>query len=236
MIINKNKNLEITVSKLIGDLKGIDDTLYDPRALSPEDLKEACKNLKFTISLGSVDSREGFSFELVLLNYLLRNFFYLMHQTGLYNPQRKLWSHLAQAIKVKIKDYRRIGKKDRIKNKITDFILEDASGKFIKVRALHPGADLVFPGFKNLITNVSGKCVGLFYVSEQEFDDKTLTLIKGRTNAEDFYDKYKSPITKNCSFNVIKYQAAPDRYSFNLLYPNLGRDLTVTLRIKDLVE
>lgn len=236
MIINKNKGLEITVSKLIEDLKGIDDTLYDPRALSPEDLKEACNNLKFTTSMGLTNAREDFGFELVLLNYLFRKFFFLQHQTGLYNPQRKLWSHLAQTIKVKVKDYKRIGKKDKAKNKITDFILEDASAKFIKVRAVHPGADLSAPGFKNLISNVSSKCVGLFYISEEDFDTKNIALIKERTNAEDFYDKYKSPITKNCSFNLIKYQVTSEGYSFNLIYPNLGRDLTVTLKTKDLVE
>ncbi len=220
------KNIEITVSKFISDLKGIDDVLYEPRSWSPENLKEACNNLRFDAPDGIIAERPEFEFEFTVLQFLFRNFFYLMHQTGLYNPQRKLWSLLAQTSKIKIKDYKRISRNDRAHTRISDLILEDISGKFIKVRIVHPGSQIPFAGFRNLISNISGKCLGLFYISEQEPDAKTLKQIQTKTNASDFLDKYRSPITKNCCLDLIKYTSlGASSYKFSLIHPDLGKDV-----------
>lgn len=224
------KPIEITVSKFIDDLKSIDDVLYEPRSWSPEDLKEACNNLRFDAPEGILAERPEFEFEFVVLQFLFRKFFYILHQTGLYNPQRKLWSLIAQTNKIKLKDYKRISHKDKAHTKITDFILEDINGRFIKVRIIHPGSQIQFPGFKNLVSNISGKCLGIFYISDQSPDEKTLKLIKDKTNAADFLDKYRSPITKNCSFNLIKYSAIGENYKFSLIHPDLGKDVEVEMQ------
>jgi hypothetical protein len=222
------KPIEVTVAKFINDLKGIDDVLYEPRSWSPESLKEACDNLRFDAPEGLISTRPEFEFEFIVLQFLFRKFFYIQHQTGLYNPQRKLWSLIAQTNKIKIKDYKRISRKDRVHTKITDLILEDISGKFIKVRLVHPGSELHFPGFRSLIGNIPGKCLGIFYISDQVVDEKTLNLIKTKTNASDFFDKYRSPITKNCSFNLVKYaQLSSGSYKFSLIHPDLGKDVEV---------
>lgn len=222
------KPIEVTVSKFINDLKGIDDVLYEPRSWSPESLKEACDNLRFDAPEGLISTRPEFEFEFVALQFLFRKFFYILHQTGLYNPQRKLWSLIGQTNKIRLKDYKRISRKDREHTKITDLILEDISGKFIKVRLVHPGSKLLFPGFRNLIGNISAKCLGIFYISDQTVDQKTLKLIKDKTNATDFFDKYKSPIAKNCSFNLIQYSpSGAGSYRFSLIHPDLGKDVEI---------
>ncbi len=224
------KPIEITVSKFIDDLKSIDDVLYEPRSWSPEDLKEACNNLRFDAPEGIIAERPEFEFEFMILQFLLRKFFYILHQTGLYNPQRKLWSLIAQTSRIKLKDYKRISRKDRGHTKITDLILEDINGRFIKVRVVHPGSQLQFPGFKNLIANIPSKCLGIFYISDQDPDEKTLKLIKDKTNAGDFLDKYRSPITKNCSFNLVKYRAMGENYKFSLIHPDLGKDVEAEMQ------
>ncbi len=224
------KPIEITVSKFIDDLKSIDDVLYEPRSWSPEDLKEACNNLRFDAPDGIIAERPEFEFEFMVLQFLFRKFFYILHQTGLYNPQRKLWSLIAQTSKIKLKDYKRISRKDREHTKITDLILEDINGRFIKVRVVYPGSQLQVPGFKSLISNIPGKCLGIFYISDQIPDEKTLKLIKDKTNASDFLDKYRSPITKNCSLNLIQYSSKGDTYKFSLIHPDLGKDVEVEVQ------
>jgi hypothetical protein len=98
------------------------------------------------------------------------------------------------------------------------------------VRVVHPGSELQFPGFRSLIANIPGKCLGIFYISDQNPDEKTLKLIKDKTNASDFLDKYRSPIAKNCSFNLIKYSSMGKNYKFSLIHPDLGKDVEVEMQ------
>jgi hypothetical protein len=67
------KPIEITVSKFIDDLKSIDDVLYEPRSWSPEDLKEACNNLRFDAPEGIIAGRPEFEFEFVILQFIIHN-------------------------------------------------------------------------------------------------------------------------------------------------------------------
>lgn len=222
-LLQKKDITEIKVSKHIDDLKGIDDVLYEPRSWSPDDLKEACNNVKFESnrSISEMDS--------LTVQYLMRYFFYLLHQTGLYNPQKKLWSHLAQVKKIKIKPYKKLNRKEREAVTISDIILEDSTGKFLLARLVHPGSTLSYPSFKKFISSVPNKCVGLFYISDKDPDTKTLELIKGKTNANDFFDKYRSPISANCSFNLIKYEQNGGKLNYKLIHPDLNKNVEAEL-------
>lgn len=219
----KKDEIEILVSKHIDDLSSIDDVLFDPRSWSPDALKEACNNVKF-------DTEKVINeFDNLAIQFLIRHFFFIQHQTGLYNPQKKLWSLLAQVKRIRVKEYTKLRRKDREKAKISDIIIEDNNGKFIQARLLHPDAELHFPAFNDLISNIPSKCVGLFYISDQDGDEKTIKKVREKTNAEDFYDKYKSPITKNCSLNLVKYKVQGDKLKYNLVHPDLSKNVEAEL-------
>ncbi len=218
----KTKSPEITIKKVIDDLNGPCDVLYDPRSLSPDDLKDACNNIEIFIP-----TKVSLVSELVI-HYLLKNFFYMQHQTGLYNPQKKLWSSLAQTKSIQIKPYRLLldFKKE---NQIEDIYFINQNGRYIKARVVLPGAKQDYPGLDDLMSRVSGKCSGVFYFCEKEPDPILLNKILIKTNAKDPFDRYLSPIAKNCSLNFLQYGHNEDRYFFRLIHPNLGRKVEAEL-------
>lgn len=218
------KDLEFEIGKYIEELKGIDDVLFDPRSWSPDDLREACNNLEFLVTRGDFTQRPGFELEFIVLQYLFRRFFFISHQTGLYNPQRRLWSTLAQIKKVTIKDHKIWSKAKREHTKISNFKLEDHRGNFIRARLVHPGSQLEMPAFESLLRGVSSKCMGLFYFSEQEPGVKLLEKIKRKTNAKDAFDRFKAPINQ-ASLNIIRYQVEGPKYGFKHIYPDLNKDI-----------
>ncbi|MCE2929401.1 MAG: hypothetical protein LW817_07210 [Candidatus Caenarcaniphilales bacterium] len=222
----KKKEPAITVSKLIPDLKSIDDVLPNPRAWSPEALQEASNNLKFT------SSRDIDPIENLTVQFLFRKFFTMMHQTGLYNPQKRLWSLLALAKQVELKEYKKLSKKQKELAKVTDIIISDIYGKFIVARLVHPGCKLDYPGFNDLFSKASHKCIGLFYISDLVVTETVLTNIWQRTNNNHFFDKYRSPIGENTSFNLIRYQPNQDSLTYTLVHPNLGKDATVNAMVR----
>jgi len=223
LLQRKKDIIEIKISKPIEDLKSIDDVLYEPRSWSPDDLKDACNNLSF-------DSSQSIGeFENLTIQYIIRNFFFILHQTGLYNPQKKLWTQLAQTKKITIKPYKKIPRKERENTKINDIIFEDTNRKFILVRLVYPGSQLNFAGFKPLIASIPSRCVGLFYITDQEPDSKTLSLIKTKTNAGDFFDKYRSPIAPGCSFNLVRYEVQQGKLIYRLVHPDLNKNVEAEL-------
>lgn len=227
MLLKKKDTVEITISKFVDDLRSIDDVLIEPRSWSPEELREVCNNIAFH-SEGEVEE-----IEYITLNFLVKNFFYLLHQTGLYNPQKKLWTHLAQTKKVTFKPFTKIPKKHLEDTKITDIVLEDHLKRFIKVRLVFPGSKIPYHGFFDLISSVSAKCMGLIYISEQRPTVKVSENIGKRIKADDVYNRYKSPLSENCSLNLIKYEKEESRegnkYSYRLIHPDLGREVEAKL-------
>lgn len=213
----------VNVVKHIEDLKSTDDLLYEPRALSPDELKEACNNIRFESDqvLGSVLE--------LSMNFLIKNFFYSMHQTGLYNPQKKLWSLLAQTKKIKIKKYNKIPKKDREHTQVFDAILEDSFNKFAIARIVMPGSQMELAGFNDLITKQNSKCMGVFYITDQTYPEKILEKVREKTNSQDFYDKYRSPINEHASLNLFQYSGDESKLTFKLIHPDLGKEVESTL-------
>lgn len=213
----------INVVKHIEDLKSTDDLLYEPRALSPDELKEACNNIRL-----ESDQVLGTVLELSV-NFLIKNFFYLMHQTGLYNPQKRLWSLLAQTKKIKIKKYNKLSKKDKEHTQVFDAVLEDSFNKFAIARIVLPGSQMELPGFNDLISKHNSKCMGLFYITDQTYPEKILEKVKEKTNSQDFYDKYRSPIDDHASLNLFQYSGDDLTLTFKLIHPDLAKEVESTL-------
>ncbi len=215
--------IEVNVVKFIDDLKSPDDLLMDPRSLSPDELKEACNNTRLEFTQDLEPALE------LTLNFLLKNFFYTMHQTGLYNPQKRLWSSIAQTKKIKIKKFKKLSKKEKETASVYDAILEDSFGKFILARIVMPSTTMELPGLNDLLSNINSRCIGLFYVSNQPYTEKSMAKVREKTNYQDFFDKYRSPIGENASLDLIQYTGDESKMNFKLVHPNLGKEVESTL-------
>lgn len=211
---------KIEVSKIIEELQGIEDVLAEPRSWTPDDLKQVCMNVDF-----KCDHELG-ALERATVVFLIREVFFLVHQTGLYNLQREMWSTIARTRKVKVTSVNNpfwVGKE---KYKLTDIdLLDESTGKFIKARLVHEGAAVDVPGFKDFLSKGSSKCTGLFYISPYEFPEKMMKKVLKKTNHNDSIDRYRSPIGKNGSLNLINYRELQESKEFEyfLVHPNLGR-------------
>ena len=219
--------LDIRVTKRIEELKGMDDVLFEPRAWSPEELREACKNVDIQIQ-GTVSFLEE-----AVIYFLIRHFFFIQHQTGLYNLQRKLWSLIAKAERIKIKRHKNPPWLGRDKYQISDIYLEDtSSGKYILARLVQPDSKIKHPAFKSLINMLPSRCLGVFYITDQAYTHSFLNKILHRTNFKDPIDRYRSPISKNCSLNLIYYsKVSHHEYSFELIHPNLDKKVEVSVNV-----
>jgi len=208
---------EVQIFKIIEDLKSLDDTLDNPRVWSPDELKEACNNIAFKANF------EVEPIENLTIQFLFKNLFFIMHQTGLYNPQRRFWTQLAYSKKIKIREYRKLNKKQRQENKVSDLILEDNHGKQIIVRLVYPGSKMENPGLENLLSSGSAKTHGLIYISDRLPTEKLLKKIRERTKFNDDSERYRSEINNHCNLAVVQYLPSKDGLAFSLVYPNLGK-------------
>lgn len=223
------KTIELNISKVIEELEGIDDVLEAPRSWSPKDLRKACMNIEIE------DNEDLAPLEQAAIQFLVRDFFFIEHQTGLYNVQRNLWSSIAKGKKIILRDRKKSFWRGKDKYQLSDIILLDEStGKFIQMRVVHPGAKVEYPGFQRLTRMIPEKCTGIFYLTDQDFSEKFINSVSKKTNNKDSIDKYRSPISKNCSLNLIQYRIAENgsgnnSYEFSLIHPNLERKVASTI-------
>ena len=92
-----------------------------PRAYSTAQIKSAIENIL------CVDIEENILPEIVIkaIEYLLKDLFIHMHQTGLYNRQFKLWKSLANIIEISVfKLQKGLLKKNELDAYIIDFFID----------------------------------------------------------------------------------------------------------------
>lgn len=222
------KNIELSIKKIIDDLNGTDEVLFAPRSWSPDDLKEVCNNMYIDFT------DEVLPLEKSVAEFLTKEFFFIQHQTGLYNLQKKLWGTLAKARTIKIKRFSSNFFEGKDKYLISDISLEIPGSKnYIQARVVHPGSQVDFPGFKRFIGMVPKRCNGLLYFADKDFSHKILHRVTNKTNSSDEIDRYRSPINENCSLNLIKYTVSSEdkEFYFQLSHPNLGRRVGATIRL-----
>lgn len=225
MFKKKNKK-QILVSKFLEDLPGMKDILRDPRSYSHESLCDACNNIKFNAS-EEIDPIEN-----ITIQFIFRNFFYILHQTGLYNPQRKLFAHIAGVEKIEIEEYTKFDKTNE-NAKVSDLYFYDIHGKYLLLRLEHPNANIDFAALPKLFIEAKNKnCSGALYLSNQMLDQKTLNFIREKTNFDDAMYKYTSPIFDDVSFDFIHYQANTDSLCYKMLHPDIGKDESATAVVK----
>lgn len=69
----------------------------EARSCAPQDLNLACANVDLSETTGKIESEVS-----EFVNFVVTDFFSLLHRSGLYNRQKALWEALARAIKISI--------------------------------------------------------------------------------------------------------------------------------------
>ena len=225
-MFKKKVKKEILISKLIDDLPGMEDVITEPRSYSPERLKDACNNIKFSASQ-EIDPIEN-----ITIQFIFRNFFYIMHQTGLYNPQRRLFNHIASVERVEIKEFKKLTKVQKEAGKISDLYFYDIHKRYILLRLEHPSSQLDFVALPKLFSDANNaRCLAAIYVSNQRPSAPMLEMIRSKTSYKNPMEKYRSPLNDHASFDFISYQASPSSVIYKLLHPDLAKDESASANV-----
>ena len=216
-MFKKKVKKEVLVTKFIDDLPGMADVLHNARSYGQNRLTDACNNIKFNAS-EELDPIENMS-----LQFVFRNFFYIMHQTGLYNPQRRFFTHLASVNRVEVKDNDKFGERA-----VSDLYFYDIHGKYILVRLEHPESELGASAVEKTFKDANNQsCLGAIYIANKLPDQETINLIQAKTGT----DKYFSPINDFASFNFVVYQASADALSYKMVHPDIGKDESASAKV-----
>jgi hypothetical protein len=225
-MFKKKPKKEIKISKFIDDLPGMEDVIVDARSYSPDRLKDVCNNIKFN------PSQEIDPIENITIQFVFRNLFYIMHQTGLYNPQRKLFNHIASVERVEIKEFKKLTKSQKEAGKISDIYFYGLNGKYILLRLEHPASELDFVALPNLFSDANNpRCVSAIYVSNKIPSEPIVEMIRSKTSYKNLMERYRSPLNDHASFNFISYQASPNSVVYKLLHPDLAKDASATAAV-----
>lgn len=193
-----------------------------PRIYTTSQITTALEN---TI-IEEIESKDTPKLLTKVLNYILKDFFLYMHQTGLYNRQFKLWRTLGNIKQILIS--RPVAR--FLKNKELSFYLIELS-----IDEIYPAISAVleendtnvFKEFKNslswILSNSNVKRLkGLLYFSPGTFNsvltEKFSSVISSVSNP---IARYESIIneTKDVRLNVINHSKLNDSYKFVPVFP-----------------
>jgi len=227
MLFNfKKQKKEIFISKSIDDLAGLKDVTVNPRSYSPERLNDACNNICFDAKF-DIDPIENLT-----IQFIFRKFFYIMHQTGLYNPQKKFFYHLASTQKIEIKQYTKLPKHLKEQGKISDMFFYDMNGRFLQVRLEHPGLNYDFVPLTKLFNEVNyAKANGVMYISNRDINEQVIKMVRAKTNYTNPLERFSAPLNNLVSFNLLTYQALENALNYKLVYPDLEKQDSVQANI-----
>ena len=192
-----------------------------PRVFNTLQIKNAIENISF------IDIEEKIVPEILtkVMEFILKDFFLYMHQTGLYNRQFKLWATLANITQLSIFSLQKgIFKKNDLNTYMIDFFIDPkipCIKAIINENEKTDYSDFKMYLSKALTDNITNRLKGIFYFLKPELNDdfiKNLTLL---TNGLDPILKYESIInnTKDTSLNLINYKYK--KYVFEPIYPQL---------------
>ncbi len=192
-----------------------------PRAYSTAQIKSAIENILF------VDIEENILPEIAIqsIEYLLRDLFIQMHQTGLYNRQFKLWKSLANIIEISVfKLQKGLFKKGELNGYVIDFFIDP---KFPCISAIID-ENKTTDEFKVYLDKVIlgsnlNRLKGIFYFLNCMPDEHFISKLKFSTNSLDPISKYESVLlqTNDVRLNVISYHKDNEKYVFKHIYPEL---------------
>lgn len=194
-----------------------------PRAFNTAQIKSAIENISF------IDIEEKI-FPLVLIRtteFILKDFFLYMHQTGLYNRQFKLWRTLANITEITLfKLQKGIVKKGDLNVYMIDLFI-DPKAPCISV-IIDENIESKYKDFKiylskALLGSILKRLKGIFYFLNTEPEEEFIRQLELITNTSDPILKYESKLLtgRDIRLNVVSYRKDNEKYNFKHLCPEL---------------
>ena len=195
----------------------------NPRVFNTVQIKNAIEN----ISLVDIEERILPDILVKSIDFILKDFFLQMHQTGLYNRQFNLWSTLANISQVLIfKLQKGIFKKKDLSAYLIDFSIEARTPCISAI--INESDENKYKDFKLYLSKTisyrsSNRLKGIFYFIKSNIDDDFIRRIIALTNSVDSISKYESRIqdTKDVRLNLITYKKENEKLVFEHIYPEL---------------
>ena len=198
--------------------------IQTPRSFNTTQIKSAIENISF------IDIEESIIPDLLTktTEYILKDFFLYMHQSGLYNRQFKLWTTLASVTSILFFRLQKgfLNKKD-LGVYITDFFI-DVKRPCMSAIIEEISEQADYNNFKVYLSKVLStgnlnRLKGIFYFLSNEPDNNFREKLLSATYSLDQIAKYESIIrgTKNTSLNVILYKKRNETYIYEPIYPDL---------------
>ena len=201
-----------------------------PRIYNTSQIKNAIDN----ISIIDLEEKILSSFLLQSAQYVLKDFFLQMHQTGLYNRQSKLWKTLGNVTQFVVYRLEKgILKKKETNFYIIEYFIDPKSPCICAIVQdnldTNYNVNDLFPDFKTylskVLTNIrADRIKGIFFISYLEPSFELITKLENMTSVLDPISKYESILsnTKDTRLNYIVYKSTIDEiYTFTHQYPNI---------------
>ena len=205
----------------------------NPRAHSTSEIKSAIENISI------LDVKERIIPEVIIkaVNYILKDFFLYMHQSGLYNRQLNLWRILSHVSQIHVFELLKgFTKKVNLSTYLIYFQVEERSPCIVGI--INEKNTDSYSELKTCLDKILGiinkeKLKGVFYFTSRELGNDFMTNIITLTEAHDPISKYESIIcgTKNTRLNLIKYKKENKDYLFEHMYPKLRGSKSLELEI-----
>lgn len=201
----------------------------DPRTFNTLQIKNAIEN----ISLVDIEEKILPDKLTKTIDFILKDFFLYMHQTGLYNRQFNLWGTLANISQILVfKLEKGFFKKKDLNVFFIDFLI-DIKQPCIRAIIINDDCrDIPMERLYNDFTTYLSKALewnnknrlkGIFYFAEHDFDNYFTERLVELTAAYDQITKYESKIknTKDARLNIINYKKEGAKFVFECIYPQI---------------
>lgn len=198
-----------------------------PRSFNTLQIKEAIDNVCFSVD----EDKKVPGFLLRAAEYILKDLFLYMHQTGLYNRQLKLWKVLGSISGCTLYSLSKglIRKKELGIHTIYFFINPKSPCCLAIVHDCRQDSYnslTLFNEFKahTLRTTsqvLANKLKGIFYFLNQKPEEEFLEKVKGIIKGTDTLSRYESILSwsKDTRLNLITFSAYDNSYNFELISP-----------------
>ncbi len=194
----------------------------NPRSFNTKQIQTAIENTQL------IDIEEKILPDLLFKSseYLLKDFFLYMHQTGLYNRQLKFWQSLANITQISFcKLGKGLFKKVDLNAHIVYFYIDPQAPSSCAI--VDERNNINYQDFKVVLTKadtgiLSKKLKGIVYFLKNEPADDFVNKLKEITNGFDPVSRYESRLNNSPTrLNLITYKKENEIYTFQHIFPEL---------------